>query len=157
MLALRAVLSQKTWRVVSVIYRGVNHQTWAAFVEVASTVVTKDALKLWVVHPSRCCTVSTIEFLNTWWYFLLLIFTLCAVIRQFFALQDHCVPVCEENVMGLIFYRLILTNGVIISLQEVAMAYFMCRCFKKPLEMDGTKFFVKIIETQACGTTNNYS
>lgn len=56
--------------------------------------------------------------------------------------------------MGLIFYRLILTNGVIISLQEVAMAYFMCRCLKKPLEMDGAKCFVKTIETQAWTSTS---
>lgn len=51
--------------------------------------------------------------------------------------------------MGLIFYKLIVTNGLIISLQEIAVAFVMCKCFKKPPEMDGAKFFVNIIETQA--------
>ncbi|GMH45801.1 hypothetical protein BSKO_13764 [Bryopsis sp. KO-2023] len=65
------------------------------------------------------------------------------------SLKGRCVPVCEENEMGLIFYRLSLTNGIIISFQEVITTFFMSRILHRPPEMDGSKFFVNIIETQA--------
>lgn len=51
--------------------------------------------------------------------------------------------------MGMIFYRLILTNGFILSLQEVVQALVMTYCFHKPPQMDAAKFFVNIVDTQA--------
>ena len=51
--------------------------------------------------------------------------------------------------MGMIFYRLVLTNGFILLLQEVLQAVFMSRCLKKSPSIDAEKFFVNIIDTQA--------
>lgn len=50
--------------------------------------------------------------------------------------------------MGMIFYRLVLTNGFILSLQEVMQALVMTYCFGKPPQMDAAKFFVNIVDTQ---------
>eukprot|EP00210_Caulerpa_lentillifera_P006317 g6034.t1 len=63
--------------------------------------------------------------------------------------KGYCVPVCEENEMGMIFYRLVLTNGFILSLQEVVQALVMTHCFKTRPHMDAAKFFVNIVDTQA--------
>jgi len=58
------------------------------------------------------------------------------------------VPVREENEMGLIFYRLIVTNGFIILLHEVLVALFIKRWLKKSPHLDAAKFFVNTIDTQ---------
>lgn len=37
-------------------------------------------------------------------------------------LQSHCVPGCAENAIGLIFYRLVLTNMATLNLVDILMA-----------------------------------
>ena len=64
------------------------------------------------------------------------------------SLKGRCVPICEENEMGMIFYRLVMTNGFILLIQEVLQALVVSKCFENPPSLDAAKFFVDIIDTQ---------
>ena len=37
-------------------------------------------------------------------------------------IQGRCIPGCVENAFGQVFYRQVLTNGVVINLVDVALA-----------------------------------
>lgn len=39
-------------------------------------------------------------------------------------MQGKCVPGCEENVIGMIFYRYMITTGLLLSLSDIASAAF---------------------------------
>ncbi len=39
-------------------------------------------------------------------------------------LQGRCVPGCEENVVGMIFYRYMITTGLLLSISDIASAAF---------------------------------
>ncbi len=41
-------------------------------------------------------------------------------------MQARCIPGCVENVYGQIFYKQVVTNGVVINLVDVVVA-----CFKR--------------------------
>ena len=56
--------------------------------------------------------------------------------------------------MGMIFYRLVLTNGFILLIQEVFQALLISTCFQNPPCMDAAKFSVDIIDTQVWVTVS---
>ncbi len=38
------------------------------------------------------------------------------------SLQGRCVPGCEENVVGMIFYRYMITTGLLLSVSDISSA-----------------------------------
>lgn len=51
-------------------------------------------------------------------------------------MQGKCVPGCEENVIGMIFYRYMVTTGLLLSLSDIASAAFWKYLVGQPYDFD---------------------
>ncbi|KAK9909956.1 hypothetical protein WJX75_010045 [Coccomyxa subellipsoidea] len=61
--------------------------------------------------------------------------------------QSHCVPGCAENAIGLIFYRLVLTNMATLNLVDILMAC-MYRLLGMAVTFDPPSVVIQIIDTE---------
>ncbi|EIE24638.1 hypothetical protein COCSUDRAFT_46890 [Coccomyxa subellipsoidea C-169] len=68
-----------------------------------------------------------------------------AVVQPTF--ESHCVPGCAENLIGLIFYRLVLTNMATLNLVDVLMAC-MYRLLGMAVTFDPPAVVIQIIDTE---------
>ncbi|KAK9864688.1 hypothetical protein WJX84_002325 [Apatococcus fuscideae] len=69
----------------------------------------------------------------------------CAAALGISSLQGKCVPGCEENVIGMIFYRYMITTGLLLSLSDIASSAFW-KYIGQPYDFDApqTKYFLAI-------------
>jgi len=77
---------------------------------------------------------------------------ICAVV------QGHCVPSCPENTIGLLLYRLVITNAVVINVSDVArgvlLKYWSEQAYDPPdVSVDGqiqVHKFMMSLQSRAC-------
>ncbi|CAL8467662.1 g7200 [Coccomyxa elongata] len=68
-------------------------------------------------------------------------------VKEVAALQGHCLPGCDENAIGLYFYRLLLTNMVTLNLVDILMAC-MYRLLGMAVTFDPPSVVIAIIDTE---------
>ncbi|KAK9816511.1 hypothetical protein WJX72_001335 [[Myrmecia] bisecta] len=72
----------------------------------------------------------------------------CAAINNEPLLAGRCVAGCEENIIGMILYRLVLTNAVAINVADFLLA-LVYKILGWPYEYDAPTVCIQIIENQA--------
>ncbi|KAK9826687.1 hypothetical protein WJX74_010146 [Apatococcus lobatus] len=72
----------------------------------------------------------------------------CAAALGISSLQGKCVPGCEENVIGMIFYRYMITTGLLLSLSDIASSAFW-KYIGQPYDFDAPQTIIQVIEVQA--------